>query len=545
MLEWKLDGDGVEVRTAKGTYRAARLVVTAGAWATRLLADIGVPLTVMRQVMQWFAPIDATLSRRDRFPIYIADTPDGAFYGRAGDRPARAQGGPALRRPGVAVPEGVDWDVHDADEAPVRAFLRQHLPAGDGPRTTGQVCMYTLTPNRHFVIDVHPRTRRWCWRRGSPGTGSSSRRRSARCWPTWPRRGGRHSRSRCSGSADRIKAFTTIPGGSRCRRRNPQTSDAGWGWCIARLRRGSGGRRGTDFGTWTEPPRRVPSACRVCPVANGPHDDPKSVEHGVDAPGDGDRGRVAARRDGVAAGVDRVRGGGAVGRPRGASGRGPLSSSRRSTRSVCTCNANRRRQLHQPSREKSCVADTAGIPSRDTPEFAPWPANPFAVVPSRRSRSKKMPNSEPTQSFEGTIVTSFFVAADKIPQVETTRIERSQLVNGEVVGSYEIRVEVARVDLSRHAYPPPMGGHAGEENHPDDPNDPLLKPFKPAHLPFVLKPPPVPRPKPKPGRGDEAIRAGSTRCSGMMTGTSSTPRPIPDARLASASRRRTRLAGCW
>ena len=77
--EWKAVGDGVEVTTDRGTYRAARLVVTAGAWATKLLADIGVPLAVMRQTILWFgAYTDPARFRRDRFPIFIADTPRGA-----------------------------------------------------------------------------------------------------------------------------------------------------------------------------------------------------------------------------------------------------------------------------------------------------------------------------------------------------------------------------------------------------------------------------------------------------------------------------------
>jgi sarcosine oxidase len=157
VLGWEVVGDSVEVRTAKGTYRAARLIVTAGAWAAQLLADIGVPLTVMRQVPQWFAPADPALFRRDRFPVYICETPGGAFYGlpavdARGHKAARHYGAPEL--PG---PDGVDRTVTEADEAPLRAFLREYLPAGDGPRTFGQVCLYTLTPNRHFVLDLHPR----------------------------------------------------------------------------------------------------------------------------------------------------------------------------------------------------------------------------------------------------------------------------------------------------------------------------------------------------------------------------------------------------
>ncbi|MDB5312935.1 MAG: soxA [Gemmataceae bacterium] len=154
---WKAVGEGVRVTTDRGTYRAAKLVITAGAWATTLLADLGVPLTVMRQVLLWFdVARSAALARRDTFPIFIADVPGGPFYGlpaidRFGLKIARHYGAPELTGP-----DGVKWETTPADEPPVRAFLDAHLPALTGGMTKGQVCMYTLTPDRHFVIDVHP-----------------------------------------------------------------------------------------------------------------------------------------------------------------------------------------------------------------------------------------------------------------------------------------------------------------------------------------------------------------------------------------------------
>lgn len=153
---WEVANDSVAVRTDRDTYRAARLVITAGAWATRLLGDVGAKLTVMRQVPMWFAPRDPRPFARDRFPIYLADTPEGTFYGLPavdprGHKVARHYGAPE-----VAGPDGVDRAVTDADEAPARAFVRAHLPAADGPRTYAAVCLYTLSPDRHFVIDRHP-----------------------------------------------------------------------------------------------------------------------------------------------------------------------------------------------------------------------------------------------------------------------------------------------------------------------------------------------------------------------------------------------------
>ena len=157
---WRPVGDGVEVTTEKGTYRAAKLVVTAGAWATQLLADVGVPLRVMRQVLTWFKveqPSNYERFRRDRFPIFIADVPQGAFYGlpmidSRGVKLARHYAAPELMGP-----DEVDWsvstrDVDELDRLALRYFSSDFVPG----ISHGQVCMYTVTPDKHFVIDVHP-----------------------------------------------------------------------------------------------------------------------------------------------------------------------------------------------------------------------------------------------------------------------------------------------------------------------------------------------------------------------------------------------------
>nr|MCU0705411.1 FAD-dependent oxidoreductase [Fimbriiglobus sp.] len=64
---------------------------------------------------------------------------------------ARHYGAPELRSP-----DDVNWDVTPGEDADVRAFLAKYLPAAHRPPTEAVVCMYTLTPDRHFVIDVHP-----------------------------------------------------------------------------------------------------------------------------------------------------------------------------------------------------------------------------------------------------------------------------------------------------------------------------------------------------------------------------------------------------
>jgi sarcosine oxidase len=144
------------VQTGNSRYSADRLVITAGPWASQLLAGYGANLTIMRQIVFWFGASDERLFRQDVFPLYIADTPFGHFYGipaldSNGVKVAQHYGAPELHDPA-----DIQRTVTAEDEEPVRSFIRGHLPGADGPRRRASVCIYTLTPDRHFVIDVHP-----------------------------------------------------------------------------------------------------------------------------------------------------------------------------------------------------------------------------------------------------------------------------------------------------------------------------------------------------------------------------------------------------
>jgi sarcosine oxidase len=156
VVSWQAGEREVKVQTTADRYTAPRLLITAGPWAGQLLARHGAFLHVMRQVVQWFGTHDDQLFRRDVFPLYIADTPQGHFYGfpvlnAYGAKVARHYGAPELTHPSE-----IERAVKLEDEARTRSFLREHLPMIDGPCRRASVCIYTLTPDRHFVIDLHP-----------------------------------------------------------------------------------------------------------------------------------------------------------------------------------------------------------------------------------------------------------------------------------------------------------------------------------------------------------------------------------------------------
>jgi sarcosine oxidase len=156
VMRWEATPSSVTVHTQTNRYTAARLILTAGPWAGAFLARCGVPLTVMRQVGLWFSTANDRLFRRDVFPLYIADTPLGHYYGFPmldvnGIKMAQHYGAPEL-----SGPEAVDRTATPADEENGRRFLREFLPAVNGPLRRASVCIYTLTPDRHFAIDLHP-----------------------------------------------------------------------------------------------------------------------------------------------------------------------------------------------------------------------------------------------------------------------------------------------------------------------------------------------------------------------------------------------------
>jgi sarcosine oxidase len=153
---WHPIQDGVEVAAGGQLYRARRLVVTAGAWAGRMLAGLGLPLRPERNVLFWFDPRSNAMSFRDGdFPVFIWDQPDHAFFGI----PDLDGGGVKVgfHHTGIDIdPENQDRTVRDAEEAAIRERLRRYIPELDGPLRSSTVCMYTNTPDEHFAIGLHP-----------------------------------------------------------------------------------------------------------------------------------------------------------------------------------------------------------------------------------------------------------------------------------------------------------------------------------------------------------------------------------------------------
>lgn len=168
---WQETAHGVRIETARGNrIEAGQIVFTAGAWTSRLLADLGVGLRVHRQVIAWVWPDDIERHSLGRMPCWAIQPAEPGFEGIYYGFPALPVetaggiGGMKLGRHWLGPetdPETVDRRATVDDEASWRPALSSFFPHTGAALTSGmKVCLYTSTPDEHFVVDRLPGTER-------------------------------------------------------------------------------------------------------------------------------------------------------------------------------------------------------------------------------------------------------------------------------------------------------------------------------------------------------------------------------------------------
>jgi sarcosine oxidase len=184
---WYAEAAGVVIETTQGTVHARQMVIAAGAWLNPVLqmdtsyasgearasgaahasgaargskrlhaSPLQLPLTVERQTPHWFAPA----AGRTEFsaavcPVTILEYATDRYIYTLPDTGAGVKVG--IHHEGTLVdPDTVDLTVSLAEEARVRELLESWMPGAAERVLDATVCLYTNTPDRHFVIDVHP-----------------------------------------------------------------------------------------------------------------------------------------------------------------------------------------------------------------------------------------------------------------------------------------------------------------------------------------------------------------------------------------------------
>ncbi len=172
VLNWTLQKNGVRVNTDRAAYQASRLVITAGPWSATLIPQLKKNAVPERQVLIWTQPLRPSYFQPGVFPVFNMSVPEGRFYGF-----------PVYGVPGFKIgkyhhlkqvldqPGEVDREIHPEDEEVLRAGIKRYFPDANGPTMAMKTCMFTNSPDEHFILDHHPDSTNVCLAAGFSGHG--------------------------------------------------------------------------------------------------------------------------------------------------------------------------------------------------------------------------------------------------------------------------------------------------------------------------------------------------------------------------------------
>lgn len=146
----------VEVVTDQGTFTAGQVIVAAGAWTNHVLGSLGIrfPLTVTQEQVTYFATPHLREFAPDRFPVWIWRAPQGFYgfpiYGEVATKAGQDAGGDETTA------DDRTFEPNPRAHERLMDFLNAHIPRFVGPELYTKTCLYTMPPDRHFVLDKAP-----------------------------------------------------------------------------------------------------------------------------------------------------------------------------------------------------------------------------------------------------------------------------------------------------------------------------------------------------------------------------------------------------
>ncbi|MFC7156812.1 N-methyl-L-tryptophan oxidase [Halomarina halobia] len=160
VADWAETADGgVRVETDRGTYRADRLVLAAGAWNDKFADELSGLAVPERQVLAWFQPETPATFRPENFPVWNVSVPEGRFYGLPVYDVPGFKLGKYHHRDEEVDPDDWNRDLEPEDERLLREFTAKYFPDAAGPTMRLATCMFTNSPDEHFILDTlsdHP-----------------------------------------------------------------------------------------------------------------------------------------------------------------------------------------------------------------------------------------------------------------------------------------------------------------------------------------------------------------------------------------------------
>lgn len=156
VLGWEPLSDGVIVTTERNRYEADRLIIAAGSWISQFVPHLKGKVVPERQALAWLQPRKPDWFRPESFPVFNVAVEEGRYYGFPVFGVPGFKFGRYHHRSERSNPDNVDRECNAFDEAVLREFGERYFPDGCGPTLSMHVCLFTNTPDEHFVVDVVP-----------------------------------------------------------------------------------------------------------------------------------------------------------------------------------------------------------------------------------------------------------------------------------------------------------------------------------------------------------------------------------------------------
>ena len=153
---WKSHENGIEITTPNGIYNTSRLIICAGSWASKLVPELEPYIKPERQVVGRFQTHSPETFRLGNFPVFQLEVNEGRFYGF-----------PSYETPGIKIgkyhhlfqqvdPDNMNREINQEDQNVLKECLIKYFPTASGSVLSLETCLFTNTPDEHFLIGLHP-----------------------------------------------------------------------------------------------------------------------------------------------------------------------------------------------------------------------------------------------------------------------------------------------------------------------------------------------------------------------------------------------------
>ncbi|HSJ76199.1 MAG TPA: N-methyl-L-tryptophan oxidase [Gemmatimonadales bacterium] len=156
VVEWGVNDRRCWVRTSRERYEAGRLVIAAGPWASKLVPELANLAVPERQVLAWLQPLRPERFTPDVFPVFYIELEEGRYYGFPSFLVPGFKFGRYHHRGEQVDPDRMNREPDPEDERLLRAFAERYFPDAAGPTLMLKTCLFTNSPDEHFILDRHP-----------------------------------------------------------------------------------------------------------------------------------------------------------------------------------------------------------------------------------------------------------------------------------------------------------------------------------------------------------------------------------------------------